>query len=227
MKFASQKTLLASLLAVVPFVASAQLSSNIALTSNYKFRGQDQDASKSADFKPALQGGFDYAFSNGFYVGNWNSNVNWLDDNSLEVDVYAGYKRELSPGLTYDVGVIAYMYPGNSLGKTTEVYLGMGYGPFSAKYSQAVSKDYFNYASKASYFNVGYATELTAGLTLKAAVGMTDFKAGTDYSDYSLGLSYDLGEGFSLGGAYVGATKKSAYGFANDNRFVLSLSKAM
>jgi hypothetical protein len=58
MKFVSQKTLLASLLAVVPFVASAQLSSNIALTSNYKFRGQDQDASKSADFKPALQGGF-------------------------------------------------------------------------------------------------------------------------------------------------------------------------
>jgi uncharacterized protein (TIGR02001 family) len=226
MKFVSQKTLLASLLAVVPFVASAQLSSNIALTSNYKFRGQDQDASKSADFKPALQGGFDYAFSNGFYVGNWNSNVNWLGGNSLEVDVYGGYSRELSPGLTYDVGVLAYAYPGASSANTTEVYGGLSYGPFSAKYSQTVSSQYFG-GSKASYFNVGYATELTTGLTLKAAVGMTDFKVGTDYSDYSLGLSYDLGEGFSLGGAYVGATKKSAYGFANDNRFVLSLSKAM
>lgn len=226
MKFLSQKTLLASLLTVVPFVASAQLSSNIALTSNYKFRGQDQDASKSADFKPALQGGFDYAFSNGFYVGNWNSSVNWLDGNSLEVDVYAGYTRELSPGLTYDVGVIAYAYPGASSANTTEVYGGLNFGPFSAKYSQTVSSQYFG-GSKASYFNVGYATALTTGLTLEAAVGMTDFKVGTDYSDYSLGLSYDLGGGLSLGGAYVGATKKPAYGFANDNRFVLSLSKAM
>lgn len=229
MKFASKKTLLVSLLAVLPFVASAQLSSNISLTSNYKFRGQDQDLGSTKDFKPAFQGGFDYAFSNGFYVGNWNSSVNWLTGNSLEVDVYGGYKGELSPGLSYDVGVLAYMYPGNSLGKTTEVYLGMGYGPFSAKYSQAVSKDYFYYGSKASYFNVAYATEVTKGLTFKTSVGMTNFKDSSkvDFSDYSVGLSYDMGEGFSLGGAFVGATKKSDYAGANDNRVVLSLSKAM
>lgn len=229
MKFASKKTLLVSLLAVVPFVASAQLSSNVSLTSNYKFRGQDQDLGSTKDFKPALQGGFDYAFSNGFYVGNWNSSVNWLTGNSLEVDVYGGYKGEMSPGLTYDVGVLAYMYPGNSLGKTTEVYLGMGYGPFSAKYSQAVSKDYFYFGSKASYFNVAYATEVTKGLTFKAALGMTNFKDASkvDFNDYSVGLSYDLGEGFSLGGAYVGATKKSDYTGINDGRVVLSLSKAM
>lgn len=226
MKFVSQKTLLVSLLVFVPLVASAQMSSNMALTSNYKFRGQDQDASKSADFKPALQGGFDYAFSSGFYVGNWNSSVNWLAGNSLEVDVYGGYKRELSPGLAYDVGVVAYAYPGASSANTTEVYGGLSYGPVSAKYSQTVSSQYFG-GSKASYFNVGYATELTAGLTLKAAVGMTDFKEGTDFSDYSLGLSYDQGNGYGLGGVYVGANKKHAFGFANDNRFVLSLSKAM
>ena len=33
-------------LAGLPVVASAQLSGNVALTSNYKFRGQDQDVSK-------------------------------------------------------------------------------------------------------------------------------------------------------------------------------------
>lgn len=228
MKFVSQKSLLVSLLAVVPFVASAQLSSNISLTTNYKFRGQDQDASKSADFKPALQGGFDYAFGNGLYVGNWNSSVNWLSGNSLEMDVYGGYKGELSPGLGYDVGVLTYAYPGASSANTTEVYGGLSYGPFSAKYSQTVSSQYFG-LSKASYFNVGYANELTAGLMFKAAVGMTNFKSSSDvdFSDYSVGLSYDLGSGYSLGGAYVGATKKASYGFANDNRVVLSLSKAM
>jgi uncharacterized protein (TIGR02001 family) len=196
------------------------------LTSNYKFRGQDQDISKSADFKPALQGGFDYAFSNGFYVGNWNSSVNWLSGNSIEMDVYGGYKGELSPGLGYDVGVLTYAYPGASSANTTEVYGGLSYGPFSAKYSQTVSSQYFG-GSKASYFNIGYATELTKGLTLKAAVGLTDFKSGTDFNDYSVGLSYDLGQGYSLGGAYVGANKKSTYGFANDGRVVMSLSKAM
>lgn len=226
MKFASKKTLLVSLLAVVPFVASAQLSTNISLTSNYKFRGQDQDLGSTKDFKPALQGGFDYAFSNGFYVGNWNSSVNWLTGNSLEVDVYGGYKGEMSPGLGYDVGVLTYAYPGASSANTTEVYGGLSYGPFSAKYSQTVSNQYFG-GSKASYLTVGYAQEISKGLTFKAAAGMTNFKTGNDFSDYSVGLSYDLGEGYSLGGAYVGATKKAAYGAVNDGRLVLSLTKAM
>ena len=51
----------------------------MALTSNYKFRGQDQDTSKNKGFKPAIQGGFDYAFGeSGLYIGNWNSSVDWL-----------------------------------------------------------------------------------------------------------------------------------------------------
>ena len=231
MKIVSQKSLLVSLLAVLPVLASAQLSSNISMTSNYKFRGQDQDmlgANKTKDSKPALQGGFDYAFSNGAYLGNWNSSVNWVDKkNSLEMDFYGGYKGEISPGLGYDVGVLAYAYPGTSSANTTEVYGGLSYGAFSAKYSQTVSDKYFG-GVKASYLTVGYAQELSAGLTFKAAAGMTNFKTGTDYSDYSVGLSYDLGEGYSLGGAYVGGTKKSAFtAGTNDGRVVLSISKAM
>ena len=223
MKIISNKSVLSALLVVMPFAASAQLTSNISLTSNYKFRGQDQDTSKSADFKPALQGGFDYAFSNGFYVGNWNSSVSWLTGNSLEIDFYGGNKGELSPGLGYDVGVLVYAYPGAASANTTEAYAGLSFGPFAAKYSQTVSSQYFG-GSKASYLSLAYAQELNKGLTLKAAAGMTNFNTGTDFSDYSLGLSYDLGEGYSLGGAYVGATKKAAYGFANDGRLVLSLS---
>ncbi|MBD9668776.1 hypothetical protein IB278_32945, partial [Variovorax sp. VRV01] len=55
-------------LAALPMLASAQLTGNVALTSNYKFRGQDQDMigkndyAKTKGFKPAIQGGFDYAF---------------------------------------------------------------------------------------------------------------------------------------------------------------------
>ncbi len=40
------KSLSVVLLAAAPLLASAQLTANVGLTSNYKFRGQDQDASK-------------------------------------------------------------------------------------------------------------------------------------------------------------------------------------
>ena len=223
------RSLALALLTAAPLMASAQLSGNVSLTSHYKFRGQDQDASKDKDFKPALQGGFDYAFANGLYLGNWNSSVNWLPGNSLEMDVYGGFKGELSAGLGYDVGVIGYIYPGNSAGNTTEVYAGLSYGPLSAKYSQTVSSDYFAYGSKAGYINVAYAQPLAAGLTFKAAVGATRFKnsAVSDFTDYSIGLGYDLAQGLALGAAYVGASRKASYGFANDNRVVLTLTKSL
>ncbi|WP_235514496.1 MULTISPECIES: TorF family putative porin, partial [unclassified Acidovorax] len=82
---ASIKFLGAALVATLPLLASAQLTGNVSLTTNYKFRGQDQDASKVKAVKPAIQGGFDYAFGeSGFYVGNWNSSVDWLSGNSIE-----------------------------------------------------------------------------------------------------------------------------------------------
>src|SRR5574343_1191814 len=78
----SIKTLGVALAAALPLLASAQLTGNVSVTTNYKFRGQDQDTSKVKAVKPALQGGFDYTFGEtGFYVGNWNSSVDWLSGN--------------------------------------------------------------------------------------------------------------------------------------------------
>ena len=227
MKAIATKSLVLATLIAAPLMASAQLSTNVSLVSNYKFRGQDQDTSKVAAVKPALQGGFDYAFSNGLYVGNWNSSVNWLTGNSLEMDVYGGYKGEYS-GVGYDVGLLKYAYPGAASANTTEAYLGLSYGVFSAKYSTTVSDKYFG-ASKAGYLNVSYAQEISKGLTLKAAVGHTNFKDVTavDFSDYSVGASYDLGDGYSVTGAVVGATKKAELGAINNNRFILTFTKAM
>ena len=235
MKTRALKLVSIAALAVMPLMASAQLSSNISLTSNYKFRGQDQDQLRNLAAKPALQGGFDYAFSNGFYLGNWNSSVNWLENNSIEMDFYGGHKGELAQGLSYDVGALKYMFPGASQGNTTEVYVGLGYGPFTAKYSQSVSKDYFFYGSKASYMNLAYSTEIATGLSLKAAVGYTNFKSNAtypDFTDYSVGLTYDLGNGYSVTGAAVGATKASSFMLTNGvnvnkDRFILTFTKAM
>ena len=80
---------------------------NIALTTKYKFRGQDQG--NTDWFSPAIQGGFDWSM-NGFYVGNWNSNVSFTNA-SIEMDLYAGYKGEISKDFGYDVGILQYYYP--------------------------------------------------------------------------------------------------------------------
>ena len=74
MSRASLKSLAIACVAIAPLWAHAQLTANVSLTTNYKFRGQDQDTGRNKAVKPALQGGFDYTFGDsGWYIGNWNS----------------------------------------------------------------------------------------------------------------------------------------------------------
>ncbi len=234
----------------LPLAASAQLTANVTLTSNYKFRGQDQDLARSKGFKPAIQGGFDYAFADtGFYVGNWNSSVDFAAGNSIESDFYGGYKMTTGD-FALDFGALAYVYSGFAPAKTVELYASAGWGPLVLKYSHTVSDDYFNYGgshfgsgrdgTNTGYLNLAYAQEIYPATTLKASIGYTRFSSDIhdsnaaagyggipNYVDYSVGAAYDFGGGVSLGGAIVGANKRSFFGFANKNRFIVSLTKAM
>lgn len=236
MKMLSSKVFAATFAAAIPMLASAQLAGNISLTTNYKFRGQDQDTSKIKAVKPAIQGGFDYSFGDsGFYVGNWNSSVDWLSGNSLESDVYGGYKFKAG-SVDLDVGVLTYIYPGNSSGNTTEAYIGATLGPVSAKYSHTLSRDYFAFAGpglkgrNTGYLNLAFAQEVAPKFTLKASVGFTRFGGditAPNYMDYSVGGSYDFGSGLSLGAAVVGANKKDFFGHVNKSRVIVTLSKVL
>ena len=248
MKSTLAKTLAVVAVAALPALASAQLTANVSLTTNYKFRGQDQDVSgkngsiKDKAVKPALQGGFDYAHESGFYIGNWNSSVNWLAGNSLESDIYGGYKFKAGE-VDLDVGLLTYIYPGNSLGNTTEAYAGATFGPLSAKYSHTLSEDYFGWAGTSlgsglkgrntGYLNLAFAQEVAPKLTFKASVGFTRFASDIkdngvpNYMDYSVGGAYDLGEGFSLGANVVGANKRGFFGPVNKNRLIVSITKTL
>ncbi|MCW8930992.1 MAG: TorF family putative porin, partial [Gammaproteobacteria bacterium] len=92
---------------VVPVSASAEgfgsISANVALTTDYYFRGISQ-----TDNDGALQGGFDWAHDSGAYAGVWASNVSF-GDTHLEFDTYAGFSNEVGD-FGYDVGVIKYNY---------------------------------------------------------------------------------------------------------------------
>lgn len=237
------KTLLVLALCAAPLLASAQLSGNLSLTTNYKFRGQDQDTHKSKAVKPAIQGGFDYAFGDsGWYVGNWNSSVHWLPGNSIEMDVYGGYKFKAGD-FDVDLGALLYAYPGNSSGNTTELYGAATWGPVTAKYSHTVSEDYFGWAGakagsglrgrNTGYFSLAFAQEIAPSTTLKASVGFTrfasDIKDGgvPNYMDYQVGGAYDFGGGLSLAAAVAGANKKSYFGDANKPRLLLTLTKTL
>ncbi len=217
------------------------LSANVSLISKYKFRGQDQSDDQK-DAVPALQGGFDYTLG-GFYVGNWNSAIGFA--HGTEMDFYGGYKGKVSV-LDYDVGLLQYYYPGTGVSNfnTTEIYGQLGWQFVTAKYSLTVSDKYFGFldADTTGYLDISANYEIAKGLTLNAHVGQTVFSSDAkdnvanltpagarivNYTDYKLGVTYDIGNGFTVSGAAVGATKKNTWGDANKARLVVALSKAM
>ena len=71
-------------------VAFAELTANASITSNYIWRGVTQTSDQAAG-----QGGIDYGFGPGFYVGTWASNVDFSGTgDGYEMDLYAGFAGE-------------------------------------------------------------------------------------------------------------------------------------
>ena len=191
MKF--KKTLLAASLAALSMGALAQtndaskdeveeavstdwaMTANVNVVSDYRFRGIDQTFNQ-----PALQGGFDLTMPYGFYLGNWNSNVNQsvYSGSNLEMDLYGGWKYAFTEDLGLDTGLINYFYPGSKVAEVRgddvgggwnsgmvynlEYYIGGNWKTVSLKQFFALT-DYFNAKglNNASTAGSGY-TDLTA-----------------------------------------------------------------
>ena len=146
---------------------------NAGLFTDYRFRGVSQTVKQ-----PAFQGGFDFSHQSGFYLGNWNSNVDsgFFNGANLEMDFYGGFKGAFD-AFTYDIGALYYYYPGSGIAGTnkidnTELYVAGGWGPFSLKYSHSVS-DFFGIPdTKGAYYVDGTVTyPLTKEIALIGHVG--------------------------------------------------------
>ncbi len=203
------------------------VTGNFGTTSDYRFRGISQ-----SDRDVAIQGGFDVAHKSGAYVGTWASSVSdWAagpGSQNLEIDLYGGYKTEVS-GVGLDVGAITYRYPGstnstsgNWRANTSEAYVGLTYGPVSFKTSYVLSKNYFASTgtdnSGTLYYDLTLSQEIAPKLLASIHAGYTDYKKDGEsvvggkfsYADYSVGLAYDIGNGFTLGAKYFMNDMKSA-----------------
>ena len=210
-----RKSLIATaVLASLTFVGAVHaeedspFSGNISLTTDYVFRGISQTQGN-----PALQGGFDYAHSSGFYVGTWASNVGWVDDvaksqNSMEWDLYFGFANEVGQ-LSYDVGAVRYFYPGSGISgvsspDTTEVYLSLGWNILELKYSHGGSKTLFGWngtnttsTRNSNYLELNAEYEFAEGWAASAHVGRQIIKnnGAASYMDWGVGVSKDVGFG--------------------------------
>ncbi len=206
--------------APAPEPEKSPITANVTITNDYRYRGISQ-----SNFKPAIQGGFDYAHESGFYIGNWNSSISWISDGNsnngvisgrnggstavsapVEMDFYAGFKKELiGAGFASDIGVLQYYYPSsgnyNSAGyfvnpNTTEIYVAQN----------------FTFGALTGFVKLSYAVSTLFG---------NPNSQGSYYPD--LTLNYDTGIwGLTLNGhvgyQYIaGNYKTGAYYYNNTN----------
>ncbi len=184
------------------------LSYNVGAVTEYRYRGISQSR-----LNPALQGGVDFAHKSGFYLGAWGSSIKWIKDgggdSDVELDLYGGYKGTVGD-VGYDVGLLRYQYPSHKLAvspNTTELYGAVTVGPATLKYSQSTT-NLFGFAnSKNSYYlDLSAGFDLGGGWTVSPHIGYQKVKNNNafSYTDYSVTVAKDLGNGLSANAALVG-----------------------
>ncbi len=206
-----------------PAIAEGEWSGNVALTSNYVYRGVTQ-----TDDAPMVQGGFDYA-SDSFYVGTWASGVDFGDGTSTEIDFYGGWTPTVGQ-FALDLGVIYYYYPDapdDPEQNFVEVYAGgsttiADFIEVGASF--AYSPDFYLESGNSLYSNFSAGIPLGESFGLDASVGFSDFyDSGNDnYTDYSIGLTTAL-EGFDFDFRLIDTSGLDG----NDESFVLTVSRAL
>ncbi len=207
-----------------PHFLGGNFSANIAVTTDYTFRGISQS---SAD--AAIQGGFDWA-SDLFYVGTWGSTVDFNDDldnpftgeqisdgSSTEIDFYFGYTPSFGD-LGLDFGFTYYLYPNAPQGEDDVIV------PTALSPDQQVLADALGVAAGdvlVDFQDQNY-IELKAGGSYP--VGPAEVGFNLTYSpDYyfetgdvlipSASLSFPLGNSFELAGSETSLSFSTSIGY--------------
>ncbi len=188
-----------------------EVSANVAMVSEYRFRGVDLSGGEFA-----IQGGVDVGLPAGFYVGTWASSLDeqTVGYGSTELDIYGGWAGEFG-NITTDVGVIMYIYPDAGAGDFdyVEFYgsVGAGLGPAAVTVGIAYAPDQDSLGGTDNFYIYADAGVGIPGtpVSLSGHVGYTDgfltFTNDSEAIDWSVGASVAVpGTPLELGVAYIG-----------------------
>lgn len=204
--------------AAEPLVAAKDIpgsfSANVALTSEYYFRGLSQ-----TDDAPAIQGGFDYGVdfnkSVGAYVGVWGSNVDFneggdTDGATVEIDLYGGLAGAVG-NFGWDVGFIYYTYPGAASSLEYDFVevqgaLSYDFGIASTSISLNYSPENFGDSGEAWYTKIAVDVPVGKKVDLSVYVARQEFEkedvfGQPDYWEWNFSGTVNLA-GFDLTLAY-------------------------
>jgi len=202
------KIALTSMFFMVSSYASAvEISGNVGLSSDYIWRGMTQT---NGDI--AVNGGFDLSTDMGFYLGTWASNAN-VGNSSMELDVYLGFAGEMAENMTYDIGYISVIYPGQDSADFEEAYVGFNIYGLSILYSDGQNNG-------PSYSEIGYSTNAGPG-SFNISFGEYE-----DTGDNTLvGYDWNLGD-FTLGFYYFDFEADTAGSMSDDDGAYVSIGKS-
>lgn len=170
--------------------SEAGFSWNASVTSDYVFRGVSL-----TNEKPALQGGLDYSWENGLYVGTWASNIDGSGGApNLELDTYIGWNHDLNDKWNFDAQLVRYNYFGEDSGYGSVEYNELiGKLQYNKMFTGLIgySNDYGNSGQSSWYFGLSGSFEVGNGFTLEPNIGYTtiDEGGGTQFDYYDCGLA--------------------------------------
>ncbi len=211
------------------------VSANVALTSDYRFRGLS-----FSDGDIAVQGGIDVSHDSGFYIGTWASSI---EDSATfghtELDLYGGWSGEVISGLSLDVGLLYYVYPngeGGAAGPSDyfEPYASVtgAVGPVEVTSGIAWAP---SQSSLGNDDNVYIYTGVSGGIpntpiSLNANIGINDGSLGNptgqlfdnNYIDWKIGADWAITENLTASVAYTDTDAPSVNNFT-DSAVVFTL----
>ncbi|TNE34497.1 MAG: hypothetical protein EP348_10805 [Alphaproteobacteria bacterium] len=208
-----------------------EFSANIALTSDYVFRGISQTNNEAA-----LQGGIDYSYDFGpaaVHAGIWGSNVKFTDA-TLELDYTVGVGGSMDK-FGWDVSAIYYTYPGSSSSLDYDFFeiapsLSYDFGIASVTGGVNYSPNYFGNSGDALYSYASVDVPIGKYFTLSGNIGYQSIDDNTafgtdDYMDYGVSVSTEIA-GFGLSAGWTDTDLDNSQCGSLCGVFAVSLSKS-